>query len=169
MQKGKAIILNGASSSGKSTLAKALAEKLSGYLLLSLDDIGDLIEKAADLRNKRLHVAAQNFDVELEQYLFARITRLITDYSCNIILDTVFTPQGYSDLMQTLDGVCAITVGVHCPLEELERREKQRGDRPPGLAKLQYDTIHKHITYDIEVDTFNQTIEECVNAIINAQ
>jgi chloramphenicol 3-O-phosphotransferase len=30
-----------------------------------------------------------------------------------------------------------VLVGVHCPLQELERREQERGDRAPGLAARQ--------------------------------
>jgi Chloramphenicol phosphotransferase-like protein len=56
-------------------------------------------------------------------------------------------------------------VGVDCPLEELERRERERGDRSPGQAKWQYEHIHGHATYDITVNTFEMTIEACADTI----
>jgi len=52
-------------------------------------------------------------------------------------------------------------VGVHCSLEELERRERLRGDRQPGLAREQQATIHTGVIYDIEVDTTSSTPEAC--------
>jgi len=56
-------------------------------------------------------------------------------------------------------------VGVRCSLEELERREQQRGDRPTGLARWQYTRIHRQVIYDIEVDTSSHTAGECATRI----
>jgi len=44
-------------------------------------------------------------------------------------------------------------VGVHCPLEELEQRERARDDRPIGQARAQLAYVHRQETYDVEVDT----------------
>lgn len=35
----------------------------------------------------------------------------------------------YESLVELFDGIEVIFVGVHCPLEELERREQGRTDR----------------------------------------
>ena len=43
MKKGKIVLLNGVSSSGKSTLVQKFTEMMPDYLKLSLDDIGDLV------------------------------------------------------------------------------------------------------------------------------
>ncbi|MGM0640520.1 MAG: phosphotransferase-like protein, partial [Thermotogota bacterium] len=59
-------------------------------------------------------------------------------------------------------------VGVFCPLEELIRREEERGDRPKGLAEKQYKFVHKGIDYDVEVNTFYESIDECVSKILDA-
>jgi chloramphenicol 3-O phosphotransferase len=44
-------------------------------------------------------------------------------------------------------------VGVHCPLEELERRERARGDRGVGDARRDLETVHTFCAYDLEVDS----------------
>ena len=44
-------------------------------------------------------------------------------------------------------------VGVFAPLDILEARERQRGDRLIGLARWQFDRVHKDMKYDLEVDT----------------
>ncbi len=44
-------------------------------------------------------------------------------------------------------------VGVRCPFEVAERRERERGDRMPGLVESDYDHVHAHGIYDFEVDT----------------
>ncbi len=58
-----------------------------------------------------------------------------------------------------------MAVGVHCSLAELERRERERGDRMVGLAHEQFHTIHQHAIYDIEVDTSVTGLLECVEQI----
>ena len=57
-------------------------------------------------------------------------------------------------------------VWVDCPLEELERRERARGDRSSGQAKWQYEHIHAHGVYDVTVNTHEMTSEACADAIV---
>ena len=52
-----------------------------------------------------------------------------------------------------LSGFAIFFVGVFAPLEVLEARERQRGDRLIGLARWQYDRIHRGKKYDLEVDS----------------
>jgi chloramphenicol 3-O phosphotransferase len=60
----------------------------------------------------------------------------------------------------------AYLIGVKCPLDVLEQREKDRKDRTLGQARLQYDVIHKYVKYDLEVDTSKLSTEECVEKVI---
>lgn len=59
-----------------------------------------------------------------------------------------------------------MSVGVFCPLDELERREKERGDRRIGQAKEQLEFVHKEEVYDLKVDTFRDGLEGCVEKIL---
>jgi chloramphenicol 3-O phosphotransferase len=43
----------------------------------------------------------------------------------------------------------------------LERRERERGDRPTGLAARQLKQVHGHGLYDVECDTGRSTAREC--------
>jgi chloramphenicol 3-O phosphotransferase len=58
-------------------------------------------------------------------------------------------------------------VGVHCPLDELERRQIIRGDRRPGEAQLDFAIVHAHCTYDLEVDGTRRA-DENADAVIAA-
>ena len=58
-------------------------------------------------------------------------------------------------------------VGVLCPLAELERRERGR-NRMQGLAKWQFDRVHAHGTYDLQVDTSVSDPIECALQIKEA-
>lgn len=54
-------------------------------------------------------------------------------------------------LVRLLAKLDVFFVGVHCPLPELERREKERGDRRIGEARTDFETIHEFAEYDFEV------------------
>lgn len=57
-------------------------------------------------------------------------------------------------------------MGVKCPLEIVEQREKERGDRNIGMARYQFERVHAHGLYDIEVDTSVLNVDECVTRIM---
>jgi len=59
-------------------------------------------------------------------------------------------------------------VKVECPLTELENREIARGDRDIGLAKLQYESIHEGVIYDISVNTLVNSPGQCAQYIIDS-
>jgi chloramphenicol 3-O phosphotransferase len=55
-----------------------------------------------------------------------------------------------------------------CPVDELERRERERGDRFPGIARAFAEAVHQHVpAYDVEVDTASSSIVQCVDAILS--
>lgn len=58
-------------------------------------------------------------------------------------------------------------IKVHCPLEELERREKERANRHDGLARLHFDAVHAHgFAYDCTVDTSQADAQTCAQQIL---
>jgi len=54
---------------------------------------------------------------------------------------------------------------VFAPLEVLEARERQRGDREIGLARWQHERVHRNIDYDLKLDTTRATPLECAERI----
>ena len=60
----------------------------------------------------------------------------------------------------------AYLIGIHCPLEVVEQRERDRKDRTLGQARAQYDVIHKYTEYDLEVNTSLLSTEQCAQQII---
>jgi chloramphenicol 3-O phosphotransferase len=64
-----------------------------------------------------------------------------------------------------LAGFALFTVGVFAPLDVLEARERERGDRTIGLARWQYDRVHTGKSYDLEVDTSRTSAMECAKTI----
>jgi chloramphenicol 3-O phosphotransferase len=86
----------------------------------------------------------------------------------NIIVDHVLQdPSWLSECLQLLKDFPVLFVGVHCPLEELERRERGR-NREPGTAQEQIEIVHAHDVYDLEVNSFQQSPRE-IAALIAAE
>jgi chloramphenicol 3-O phosphotransferase len=56
-------------------------------------------------------------------------------------------------------------VGLFAPLDVLEARERQRGDRLIGLARWQYHRVHSGIAYDLELDTSIASPQACAHTI----
>jgi chloramphenicol 3-O phosphotransferase len=73
-----------------------------------------------------------------------------------------------SDYAALLVDLTLRTVGVFAPLEVLEARERERGDRLIGLARWQYDRVHRGRRYDLELDTSKATAMECAGTIKRA-
>jgi chloramphenicol 3-O phosphotransferase len=149
---GRVILLNGASSSGKSSVARELQRQLpTPFLHLSIDHLRD--SGALPLERYRSGEfvwadARENFFVGFERAVsaFAHAGNdLIVEY-------VVETSAWMARLESFLDGSAVFFVGVHCPLEELEKREGARGDRPLGDARRDFISVHEHCKYDLEVD-----------------
>jgi hypothetical protein len=72
-----------------------------------------------------------------------------------------------ADLVELLAPLDVFFVGVHCPLPELERRERQRGDRRPGEARRDFHVVHRFTEYDLTIDA-TQPNEDNVVRLITA-
>jgi chloramphenicol 3-O phosphotransferase len=84
-----------------------------------------------------------------------------------VLADHVLVEQEWAiDCARLFADVPAYLIGIHCPLEVLEERERQRHDRTLGQARLQFPVIHKYVIYDLEVDTSLSSAAECADAII---
>ena len=76
----------------------------------------------------------------------------------NLIVDHIIEhEQWLADLLRLLAPFDVFFVGVHCPLPELERRERQRGNRRPGEARGDFDTVHHFTEYDLDIDATQPT------------
>jgi len=160
MVKGKIIILNGVSSSGKTTLAKALQNKLSvPYFNMDVDVFCLMAPEAFTKDDNTLQW-------EFTSNMF-QVVKLYSDMGYNLIVPCVFW---YDELLEKcvslLHSYPVMFVHVKCPVNELQRREEERGDRPKGLAEFLINQIIPKDTYDITLDTLNNSTDECVDQII---
>jgi len=157
------IFLNGTSSSGKTTLSHALQQALADvYLHVSVDTYLSQIAQC-DLNNSTL---MENRFPNIVNG-FHESAAAIARAGNNVIVDYVLQqPEWLGACVKAFEGMPVVFVGVHCPLEVLEKREVARGDRKQGAARFQFDRVHSHCTYDLELDTSSLSVDACVSKII---
>ena len=170
------IVLNGGSSSGKSSLATCLQERLEGtWLTLGVDDLiralshgfadtgaGGCIEFGPD---GSIAVGEKFRRAEAAWYEgLAAMARAGT----GVIVDDVFLAGGDSQarMRTAFEGLSVIWVGVRCRAETAERRELDRRDRIRGQARDQAERVHAGAFYDLVVDTTETSTEECARAVV---
>lgn len=158
---GNIIVLNGTSSSGKTTLAREIQSKNSDiYLLCSLDAFWDMTP---------LEVPAGSFNFPNMKLALAKSVKALAETGHNVVVDIIFSgKKTYGELKGELADFNMKLIKVDCPLEELNKRELARGDRKLGLAASQIETVHKGVVYDLTVDTSKKTPSECSVEIIKA-
>ena len=157
------ILLNGPSSSGKSTLAKALQrlilEKRSErYEVVSIDDF---------LKMSPSETIYEEDVFSISDDLCKRALELLGT-GCGVIIDHVITSERiFQQLKEALSPWPVRTVRITCPLDLLKKREQERGDRCPGSAEASAEYLFPKEEYDLVVDTAGKAPAENALLIIN--
>jgi len=161
---GRVLVLNGASSAGKSSLAKGLQGVLpEPHLHVALDAFRAM--EPADYWLGLDTVTAQRWIAGLCGAMHATVAAFAHSGQ-HVIFDTALDRASVVESLHAdLGHLGFILIGVHCALDELERRETTRGDRPIGLARRQFATIHAGRTYDFSVDTTHASAATCAAEI----
>lgn len=156
---GKIIILNGTSSSGKTTLSKAIQQQSANiFLHFSLDAFWNMTPS---------NISANSVNFPMMKLAMAKSIYALAQTGHNLVVDTIFcADKTYQELQRELSDINFSLVKVDCPLPELKNREQLRGNRPIGLAQKQLSSIHKNVVYDLTVDTFKYTSEQCAEYIL---
>lgn len=176
MALGTVIIINGASSSGKTSIVKALQAMLAPpYLDAGLDRFIWMLPKRYLDRPLWDDVLGLNTEAgQTGHRLVAAMHRAIVALSEageHVVADHVLVePDWVTDAARLLSRLPAYLVGVHCPLAVLEHRERERRDRTLGQAKAQHAVVHAAVEagagYDVTVDTSVDGPEQCAQHIV---
>lgn len=159
------ILLNGTSSSGKTTIAQALQQIMDApYLHIPIDSFEDMMPDRERLGEPGTFLWQSVFNRLLSGFhhsvaaLAAAGSNLIVDH---LLIQGVEPENWLTECLDLLTPFTVYFIGVHCPLEELRRREQARGDRGEGLAEWQLRHVHRHGVYDLELDTSALSAEQC--------
>jgi chloramphenicol 3-O phosphotransferase len=150
---GQIIFLHGPSSSGKTTLARALQDHSeTPFWHVSIDHLRDsgtlpmARVKAGDFSWKTMRAAVfDGFHASLAAY---------AQTGNNLIVEHILDTPGWAeDLHRLLAPFDVLFIGLHCPLATLTHREQARGDRPLGSAEQDFKSVHHGRTYDLDLDS----------------
>ena len=150
--KGKIILLNGTSSAGKSTLCKALKTALSEPFWYMASDQFIEVGMAPTREDEG---GAFDWEALRPNFFdgFHRVLPVFAGAGNNLIVEHIVEAESWlDDLLRLLHGFDVFFVGVHCPLVELEKRERERGNRQVGEARYHLKT-HDYCQYDFEADS----------------
>lgn len=162
------VVLNGASSSGKTSLAKAMQlQSELPFHHVQLDAFRDMEPPGYwDGWEQREEASRQGMMGALCGAMFAAV-RQYSSHGQQVVLDVALTnPHARALLVEYLQDWPVYLVGVHCSTQELERRERERGDRDVGLARSQVDWIHRRMRYDVQVDTTGRKPEDLAAEVL---
>ncbi|MER7977273.1 chloramphenicol phosphotransferase CPT [Streptomyces sp. NPDC095817] len=167
------IVLNGGSSSGKSGIARCLQAVLPDpWLALGTDTLVDAMPAAMRASDTGIEFAPDGEVIvgpefrTLEAAWIEGIAAMARA-GARVIVDEVFLggPASQRRWHDALHDLPVLWVGVHCDATVAAGRELARGDRPIGMAASQANTVHRGVTYDLEIDTSHTESIECARVI----
>jgi chloramphenicol 3-O phosphotransferase len=157
------ILLNGTSSAGKSSIARALQLRAGRPLLhASLDTFTDMFrwDAISDPTERGIcHAAGMEH--------FHRALAMFAAGPHAVVVDHVLElPSWFAATRAALAGRRVHFIGVRCPLAVLAARERARPDRQPGMAARQFGPVHADKSYDFEIDTSLESPESGADKIL---
>jgi chloramphenicol 3-O phosphotransferase len=177
------IILNGGSSYGKSSLAKALQDLMPQPALLMGIDLFWFTLPAKQLDLERVEPEYYRWEMvgppgheEFVIHPGPLLTKLMTgryqaiarflELGFHVIADDVIWERPWlEDTLRILSPFTTYFVGVYCADDVSAQREHDRGDRHAGWARGSGRAAHRDAIYDLTVDTSYETPQECAREI----
>ncbi len=161
------VLLNGVSSVGKGSAARALqriAERpmlhvqMDAFLeMMPPGSFGDPEGYTFDTRlegGKPVTAITSGPILRTAMRSMRAAVAAMADAGADLVVDEViWDPADLADYRRRLAAHAFHAVGLFAPLEVVERREKARGDRTLGLARWQFEKVHAGMAYDLELDT----------------
>jgi chloramphenicol 3-O phosphotransferase len=180
------ILLNGTSSSGKTTIAKAMQEKYHNILLLY--GVDSIVQNAFPMKcdyppfdEHAIKVVVDNVDNEP----FARLTvspfmypvykagvyfyKMLSQKGYDIIIDEVlFDENRISPYFEILNTEKVYFIAIKPSKQVAVKREIARKDRFRGFAAGLYEEVYNPLfIYDLIVDSGESTPEESADKILD--
>ncbi len=174
---GNVVVLNGTSSSGKTSIALAFQELRAArrdcWLLFGIDEYlaklpgqwlqvdawqgpfgaeGVHLDRDGDEAHFRVGAVGRRVLASLRTSVAA-----VARNGLNVLVDNVtIDGNSWDDWRAALEGIPTTWVAVRVDVEVAARREVDRGDRAIGLARSQAGTVHRDPVYDLELDTTSE-------------
>ena len=181
---GTVILLNGCSSAGKTTLARAIQRvSTEPVQYMALDQFRDgmpgryrgMNSAPGEPGARGLNVLPNNGQTLLEfgdvgHAVLRGMRRAIAAFArsgVDVVVDDLILERAFlQDYVEALAGLPVAFVGVRCDLATVDEREKARPGRFPGTAAAHYDQVHRDCIYDVEVDTTDAPPRDCARRVL---
>lgn len=165
------VVLNGTSSVGKSSIAKALQRLARRPLLhVQMDSFLEMMPPRYANDPEAFHfipveaapepetaVITGPFGAALMRGMRRSVAALAGEGLSIVVDDVMLEPSDADEYRALLPDANLRFACVTCELSTAERREQARGDRLVGLARWQYGGVHNGIDYDLVIDTTDIT------------
>ena len=184
MTKGGVILLNGTSSAGKTTLARAIQDLSPTPLQhISLDHFRDgmagryrgMNSRGDEPGTRGLNVVPVGGATHLRfgdvgrQTLrgMRRAAAAFAATGIDVVVDDLLLEADFlCDYLDVLGAFDVTFVGVRCGVDALKVREAARPGRFPGTALAHMRQVHDGCEYDVEVDTGCMAPRECAERVL---
>ena len=184
---GTVIVLNGTSAVGKSSISRALQDKMRSKPLLGmgLDSlfvavlpkryISEATEETKPVMQGHAQKTPDGHDVfYLEvgpegRTVISGMHHAIAAYAKqgnNVVVDYIlYEREWLNELMAVLQHIPVYFIGIKADLDVIEQRERNRATSPKGHARAYYQKVHEGLLYDLELDTTNMSPEQTADRI----
>lgn len=180
------LFLNGTSSTGKTSIARELQERLpEPFLRVALDQLFDMVPKPwSGGRGGPLSLDGFYYDETSDEatplvtkirygstgrrilWGFHAAVAALADQGNHIIVDTIVLDAAEAaDWRQALRRSQVFVVSLRASLAALEERERKRCQRA-GLARGHLDAVDV-IPFDVSIDTTSATLEQLAQQILD--
>ena len=167
MEKGKIIYLNGVTSTGKTSITKALQNREDVFFYALSND---LFEETVGDRYLRADYWKHLWDAI---YMMYHTAKLFSDMGKNVIIDGMilekeeFHPH-YQQILEIFAENPLSIVEVYCPLEICRERNIARGNRGELQSHYQNQYMAKEVIHTLRVNTHLQSAAECAQQIMDS-
>ena len=175
------VVLNGVSSAGKSSIARAIQQQgRCDFVRVALDDFIAMVPIGREAAPEWFVIRAYS-DGATQKVSYTNGPRggallaamrkfvgVIADQGIDVVVDDVFTADEARDYRTILSRHRLLVVKVDADIQQVAEREKNRGDRLIGLASDQAERIHAGIDYDLTVLNNDGQVEACARQILDA-
>ena len=187
---GQVVLLNGAASAGKTTLAHALQRIWPGPLQhIALDQFRDgMAGRYRGMNSRRGEPGARGLNVVPMGHAGARVTELrfgdvgrailrgmrraaaaFAEAGLDVVIDDLLLEREFLlDYLAVFAEHTVVFVAVRCDLATLNAREARRLGRFPGTAAAHVARVHRGRQYDVQVDTATTAPGECAAQVMAA-
>jgi chloramphenicol 3-O phosphotransferase len=167
------IVLNGGSSAGKTTIARALQEILPGlWLTFGVDVLIEALPGRGEDPRSGLVLGPDGTVTVRPAFratedIWYQGLAVMARQGARLILDEALLSGGAGQqrVRSLLDGLDVLWAGVHCDPLVAASREAARPDRVPGMAVRQAAAVHAGVVYDVAVDTTADPAAACARRI----